>query len=346
MRGTSPGGPTDLVVIRTAHTSPYENLGLEQYLTGQAAPGQCILYLWQNRPTVVIGRNQNVWAECRPEAMEEDGVLLARRLSGGGAVYHDLGNLNFTFIARSALYSVPRHLEVILKSLSLLGIPGEISGRNDLTVRGRKFSGNAFYRSGDFCCHHGTLLVDADLTAMSRYLSVSKEKLASKGVASVPARVVNLKTLAPDLTIDGLCQALIQAFGQVYGASPREISEEDLPSEELSRLAENLSSPSWLYGRKIPFNSIASGRFPWGNAELLFVVNEGRVRQVQFFSDAMDQEWVRRMEEALPGCPWSKKALAEALAALSQTQQPGSLRTQMAKDLTQLMNTCFADDFS
>ena len=173
MRGTSPGGPTDLVVIRTAHTSPYENLGLEQYLTGQAAPGQCILYLWQNRPTVVIGRNQNVWAECRPEAMEEDGVLLARRLSGGGAVYHDLGNLNFTFIARSALYSVPRHLEVILKSLSLLGIPGEISGRNDLTVRGRKFSGNAFYRSGDFCCHHGTLLVDADLTAMSRYLCVS-----------------------------------------------------------------------------------------------------------------------------------------------------------------------------
>ena len=299
MRGTSPGGPTDLVVIRTAHTSPYENLGLEQYLTGQAAPGQCILYLWQNCPTVVIGRNQNVWAECRPEAMEEDGVLLARRLSGGGAVYHDLGNLNFTFIARSALYSVPRHLEVILKSLSLLGIPGEISGRNDLTVRGRKFSGNAFYRSGDFCCHHGTLLVDADLTAMSRYLSVSKEKLASKGVASVPARVVNLKTLAPDLTIDGLCQALIQAFGQVYGASPREISEEDLPSEELSRLA-----------------------------------------------DAMDQEWVRRTEEALPGRPWSKKALAEALAALSQTQQPGSLRTQMAKDLTQLMNTCFADDFS
>ena len=319
MRGTSPGGPTDLVVIRTAHTSPYENLGLEQYLTGQAAPGQCILYLWQN--------------ECRPEAMEEDGVLLARRLSGGGAVYHDLGNLNFTFIARSALYSVPRHLEVILNSLSLLGIPGEISGRNDLTVRGRKFSGNAFYRSGDFCCHHGTLLVDADLTAMSRYLSVSKEKLASKGVASVPARVVNLKTLAPDLTIDGLCQALIQAL-------------EDLPSEELSRLAENLSSPSWLYGRKIPFNSRASGRFPWGNAELLFVVNEGRVRQVQFFSDAMDQEWVRRTEEGLPGRPWSKKALAEALAALSQTQQPGSLRTQMAKDLTQLMNTCFADDFS
>ena len=162
----------DLILIRSSSLNPYENLGLEEYLTTHTKPCQCILYLWQNAPTVVIGRNQNCWAECRLDAMKEDGVLLARRLSGGGAVYHDLGNVNFTFMARTPLYSVERHLDVILTALSYLGIRGEKTGRNDLTVQGKKFSGNAFYRQGEYCCHHGTLLLDTDAGAMGRYLAV------------------------------------------------------------------------------------------------------------------------------------------------------------------------------
>lgn len=346
MTGPSAGVPPKLTVIHASGTSPYENLGLEQYLTSRPEPGQCILYLWQNRPTVVIGRNQNVWAECRLDAMEADGVLLARRLSGGGAVYHDLGNLNFTFIARSSLYSIPRHLEVILTALSMLGIFGEISGRNDLTVNGKKFSGNAFFQSGEFCCHHGTLLVDTDLSAMSRYLNVSKEKLASKGVASVPARVLNLKELAPSLTIKELCGALILAFGQVYQAVPEELFLEELPSEKLTQAARNFASPSWLYGRKISFNSRAARRFSWGNAELLFEVNAGTVQQVQLFSDAMDQEWIRLLLDALRGCPWSEKALKETLITCSQNHQTDSLQVQMAEDLSQLTAAFFSSDFN
>ena len=159
---------------------PYFNLAMEKWLCDHL-DGRRILYLWQNEHTVVIGKNQNPLKECRLAALKQDGGLLARRCSGGGAVYHDLGNLNFTFLVREADYSVPRQLEVILHALNALGIPAERSGRNDILADGRKCSGNAFYRSEGRCYHHGTLLVDVDRAAMSRYLTVDPAKLAAKG---------------------------------------------------------------------------------------------------------------------------------------------------------------------
>ena len=143
-----------LYAIAAEGTDPYENLALEAYLLERVQPGECILYLWQNQRTVVIGRNQHASNECRIQALEADGGHLVRRLSGGGAVYHDLGNLNFTFLTVRRDYDVARQTETILQAVRALGIPVEKNGRNDLTAAGGKFSGHAYYQTGEQCYHH------------------------------------------------------------------------------------------------------------------------------------------------------------------------------------------------
>ena len=194
---------------------PHYNLAVEEYLLQTVEPDCCILYLWQNQNTVVIGRNQNAWKECRTTLLEEEGGHLARRLSGGGAVFHDLGNLNFTFLVPTDCYDLEKQLSVIQLACRSFGIESERSGRNDILAGGRKFSGNAFYRSGDRSYHHGTLLVDVDMARMSRYLNPSKAKLEAKGVDSVRSRVVNLKELASEMTTDRLKEEMANAFQQV-----------------------------------------------------------------------------------------------------------------------------------
>ena len=210
-----------LTYIESEQYNPYKNLAVEEYLFFHCQKEECILYLWQNQHTVVIGRNQNAWAECLTEKLENEGGYLARRLSGGGAVYHDLGNLNFTFLVNKENYNVDRQLEVIQKAVAKFGVCTEKSGRNDILINGRKFSGNAFYKEGSRCYHHGTIMLDVKLDEMSKYLTVSKEKLQSKGVNSVKSRVVNIKELVPDITVDRMKEALREAFEEVYGGQAK-----------------------------------------------------------------------------------------------------------------------------
>ena len=171
---------THLTYIESGQFHPYKNLAVEEYLLLHCEPQECILYLWQNQNTVVIGRNQNAWKECKVDSLEENGGHLARRLSGGGAVYHDLGNLNFTFLVSKENYSIDRQLEVIVKAVQKLGAKAEKSGRNDILIDGKKFSGNAFYEQEQHCYHHGTLMMNVNKEMLSKYLTVSKEKLQSK----------------------------------------------------------------------------------------------------------------------------------------------------------------------
>ena len=159
--------------ITTDCTDPYRNLAAEKLLTRDVREGECILFLWQNRRTVVIGRNQNAWEECRVRQLEEDGGHLARRLSGGGAVYHDLGNLNFTFAVRKNDYDPEKQSDVIRRAAEKLGIAAERTGRNDLEAGGRKFSGSAYYETRGRCFHHGTVMMDVDTDALAAYLTVS-----------------------------------------------------------------------------------------------------------------------------------------------------------------------------
>ncbi len=216
-----------LLVCRSRSFDPYENLALEEALLNRVGEGELILYLWQNERTVVIGRNQNPWKECRTALLAEEGGCLARRLSGGGAVFHDLGNLNFTFVMPAEDYDLPRQLTVIERACRSLGIPAERSGRNDLLADGRKFSGNAFYKHNGKAYHHGTLMVDVDMEMVQRYLSPSKAKLAAKGVDSVRSRVVNLREFVPSLTIDQLSDALIVALAEVYAVAAHSVRHDE-----------------------------------------------------------------------------------------------------------------------
>ena len=174
-----------IVYLETDSTDPYDNLALEEALLEEAAPGECILYLWQNQNTVVIGRNQNCWKECAVEELEQSGGHLARRLSGGGAVYHDLGHLNFTFLASKEDYDLGKQMKVIQRAVKAFGLDAQKNGRNELTLDGKKFSGNAFYEAKGKCYHHGTILISADKEKAARFLNVDMQKLKSKGVESV-----------------------------------------------------------------------------------------------------------------------------------------------------------------
>ena len=292
---------------------PYPNFGMEEYLLYHVEEEECILYLWQNEKTVVIGRNQNAWKECRREELEAAGGHLVRRLSGGGAVFHDLGNLNFTFITRKDNYDVTKQTEVILRAVKKLGVNAERTGRNDITVDGRKFSGNAYYETGDFCYHHGTILLSVDKEEMARYLNVSREKLRSKSVDSVKSRVANLIEFVPDLTVRRMRDSLEESFGEVYGLPAGPFPPERLCEDEVRERTERFASWEWKYGRKIPFEHEMEHRYAWGGIQMQFHVDEGRIKDVNVFSDAMDQELIGNLAEKLRDCPYEENAMCAAV---------------------------------
>lgn len=274
-------------IIRSDSFDPAYNLALEEYLTKNAVEDEIILYLWQNEKTVVIGKNQNYWAEVNAPVAEADDVTVVRRLSGGGAVFHDLGNLNFTFVVRKKGYDVEKQLSVIVEALAGLGIKAAKTGRNDIEAEGRKFSGNAFFKSETGWYHHGTLMVDVDKEKLGRYLNVSKSKLQSKGVKSVKSRVINLRELRDDLTIAMLSDELDAAFGRIYGCEPVRIERDSIDWDEVGRLRERYVSWDWVKGRKIPFTAELERRFEWGNIDLQLEVSGGMIKDAVCYSDAM-----------------------------------------------------------
>lgn len=311
---------------------PYWNLAIEEHLLEMVEEESCILYLWRNENTVVIGRNQNAWKECRVSLLEGDGGHLARRLSGGGAVFHDLGNLNFTFLMNEADYDLDRQLAVIQTACRTLGLDARRSGRNDVLVDGRKFSGNAFYHSRGKAYHHGTLLICADEEKLARYLSPSKAKLQAKGVDSVRSRVVNLSALVPGLTCERMGEALVAAFEAVYGKKTKTIAPDRLDWARIRGLQERNAGRDWLYGPRLPLNFECEERFVWGGVQLQLQVESGVVVQAKVYSDAMDWDLAPQLERVLTGSPFRQNDLcsrvrqmgianADDLCAMLERQQ-------------------------
>ncbi len=297
--------------------NPYNNLALEEYLLNYVKEEECILYLWQNEKTVVIGKNQNAWKECKIRELEEDGGRLVRRLSGGGAVFHDLGNLNFTFLVHKDNYDLDKQLEVIIQAVKNLDIHAKKTGRNDITVEGRKFSGNAFYRSGNRSYHHGTILISVDMNNLSKYLNVSRDKLMSKGVESVKSRVINLKEYNPNLDIDRMKEELLHAFGEVYGCELTPIDQEELDEQEMKVLAEKFSSWDWIFGKKMEWTYSMDRRFSWGNIDFNFAVESGRISRCVIYSDAMDTWFAEYIPDYLQDCLFTSEHILERLNKIS-----------------------------
>lgn len=221
--------------------NPYENLALEQCLFRAADRESAVLYLWQNDRTIVAGRNQNIFAECRAEEFLAEGGRIARRHSGGGTVYHDLGNLNFSLISRDAAPETVDYRRLVADALADFGVAVESNGRNDLLAGGRKISGSAAYHDGAVLCRHGTILVSADTEKMAYYLTPDKSKLDRNHVSSVSARVTNLSELSGEITIEKVRAALIRAAG----ALPLWYSPEQA---ELKRRAAFFESRRWIFG--------------------------------------------------------------------------------------------------
>lgn len=321
---------TQLRIYEGQSFDPHINLAVEKHLMDITPAGCCVLYLWQNQNTVVIGKNQNAWLECRTSLLEEEGGKLARRLSGGGAVFHDLGNLNFTFIMSKTDYDLDRQVSVIQQACALAGIQAEKSGRNDLLADGRKFSGNAFYQNSTHAYHHGTLMVDVDKEKLGRYLSPPKAKLEAKGVASVRSRVVNLKELAPDLTIDRLKQYMVTAFSQIYGLEATSLILTDADIAAIQSLGATYSSWEYLYGAPLPFCFQCEAHFSWGHIQLQLDAKQGHITGARVYSDAMQWDLPQVVEAALTGCRFETAAMTKQLR-----QTP--LSTDICRDLCQML---------
>jgi len=307
---------------------PYENLAMEEALLDVVGEDEVCFYLWQNERTVVIGRNQNPWKECRTEKLEEAGGKLARRLSGGGAVFHDSGNLNFTFIVGKKNYDINRQLQVIVEGLKKLGVKAEFSGRNDLLVNGKKFSGNAYYFGKTMAYHHGTMMFDVDLDNLMTYLQVSPLKMQAKGIDSVRSRVTNLKEEQANITLETLKEALKDAFLKVYESDKLEWAE--IPEEKKQAIQDKYASWEWRFGETPKFDVELAKKFDWGLVDFNIQLKSGMIQKAVFFSDAMDVGFVQSCSRSLEGQFFEKAAICDQLGRLETENE---LQANMKLDL-------------
>ena len=291
-------------VVSNQH-NPFLTRAVEQYLTENQEENTVTLYLWKNQQTVVIGYNQNPYSECNVDLLLNEGGHLMRRGTGGGAVYHDLGNINFSFVADKRLYDVKKQLSVIQEALLSYGLQTEISGRNDLTCQGRKFSGNAFAKGQRNNLHHGTLLIKTDGAMMQRYLIVNKAKLMKNGVKSVASRVINLSEVVPELTSENIKQPLVQSFEKVYGGNAKVLDFDTLINKaEVQAITSEISSHDFLFGRWEHFKTTKKARFPWGGVEISLKIDEAKsiITEAQIATDCLEPETITLAEKLLCGC--------------------------------------------
>ncbi len=307
-----------MITIPNTNNDPARNLAMEEYILTGMGMREPVLFFYVNAPSIIIGRHQNTLDEIDQDFIHSHKIRVVRRCSGGGAVYHDLGNLNYSLIRpgdtrASSDFSVL--LQPILDALHELGLPAEKSGRNDLTLNGAKFSGNAYYHNRSGSVLHGTLLFDSDLSVLAKALKPRPEKLQSKGVRSVRSRVCCIKEALPQIgSTDELKAAIIRHFSAENDMSARSFS--DIDNEKIEMIAdERYRNDSWTYGESPAFNVRCLIHQPGGWIDFRADVRDGSIISARFFGDFFCTEDISELENALKGISWDKESLSKALTS-------------------------------
>lgn len=325
-------------IPNTEH-DPRMNLAIETYLLKEKVFDEAAVFFYINEPSVIIGRNQNTVEEINADYVKEHDIQVVRRLSGGGAVYHDLGNLNFSFILPDTeeFMDFATLTKPIVDALTALGIQDvALSGRNDLVIGDKKFSGNAMYRSGDRMFCHGTLLFDSDLSVVNDVLHVDETKLKKKGVASVRSRVTNIKEHLPEdkqsMTIEDFQDALLKMLfytDDISSIPVYVLTDEDM--EHIEKIKETrYDSWEWNYGASPDFNLRAAHRFDSGQVEVRFLLRQNTIEEAYIYGDFFGSADVEEIETALVGISFTKEAIQKALAPFEMQDYFGRAVTKEA----------------
>lgn len=317
-------------------TDPHWNLALEQYVFDNLPKDRVWLMLWQNDNAIIIGKHQNTLAEINEAFVRSHGIRVVRRLSGGGAVYHDMGNLNYTLIADedSDTMDFGRFCRPVIRALQKCGIKAELNGRNDMTIDGKKFSGNAQYRKNGRVMHHGTLLFDANPAVLSEALQVDEEKIRAKGVKSVRSRVTNIRPHLPkDMTLSQFRALLLESILEEMPGNEYTLTSADLAAVEVIR-RERYGTWDWNYGRSPACDVQKKRRFEGcGTVEAFLSLKQGCITDISFRGDFFNPEDPAALCQMLVGVAAEPSALKTALSAINAGRYFYGLSTEQLVDL-------------
>ncbi|NLI67776.1 MAG: lipoate--protein ligase [Bacilli bacterium] len=300
-------------------TDPMINLALEEYVLNTFGLDDSFLLFYINEPSIIIGRNQNTIEEINTEFVEKNNIKVVRRLSGGGAVYHDLGNLNYSFITKDdgdSFHNFAKFTEPVVKALNELGVPAKLEGRNDIVVEGRKISGNAQFATKGRMFSHGTLMFDLNLEDVVSALNVNKEKIESKGIKSIRSRVANISEyLQEEMTMDEFKEHILKSIFDVKDVKDvpvQELTDEDW--EKVYEISKNRYQKwEWNYGKSPEYNMKVSHKFPSGLLDVRLDVKNGIIQNCKIYGDFFGIGDVADIEKALVGVRHSRDAVEEAL---------------------------------
>ena len=312
-----------MIFVPNENNDPRVNLAIETYLLTEMPLDEPILLFYINEPSIIIGRNQNTIEEINKEYVDEHGIHVVRRLSGGGAVYHDHGNLNFSFIMPddgNSFRDFAKVTQPIIQALHDLGVEGaELKGRNDLVINDMKFSGNAMYATNGRMFAHGTLMFDSDIDEVVNTLKVRKDKIESKGIKSVRSRVTNIKPFLSEdkqeMTTEEFRQEiLLKIFGvdSIDQVKTYELTDQDWAA--INKISEQYyRNWDWNYGKSPAFNLERRHRFPIGSIEMKMNVADGAIQEIKIFGDFFGLGEIKDVEDILTGVKYDKASLEEAI---------------------------------
>ncbi|WP_282142227.1 lipoate--protein ligase [Cytobacillus oceanisediminis] len=298
-------------------TDPRINLAIEEYALKNLDIEETYLLFYINEPSIIIGKNQNTVEEINTEYVENNGIHVVRRLSGGGAVYHDLGNLNFSFITKDdgeSFHNFQKFTEPVVEALQKLGVNAELSGRNDLMAEGRKISGNAQFSTKGRMFSHGTLLFDSEIENVVSALKVKKDKIESKGIKSIRSRVANISEfLDKKITIQEFRTLLLKSiFGDLDEIAEYRLTNDDW--EKIHQLSkERYQNWDWNYGKSPKFDLQHSHRFPVGQIDIRLNVTKGKIEECKIYGDFFGVGDVSEIESKLTGIRYEKSEIENAL---------------------------------